>query len=75
MEAQAAAQLLAQAAAQQAVLGCRSPVSVFIHDVLHWQMEAQAAAKLLAQAGAQKAVSFRNHACQQQYISKVVDPH
>jgi hypothetical protein len=28
MEAQAAAQQLAQAAAQQAVLGCRSPVSV-----------------------------------------------
>jgi hypothetical protein len=40
MEAQAAAQQLAQAAAQQAVLGCRSPVSVFKHNVLRWQMEA-----------------------------------
>jgi hypothetical protein len=39
MEAQAAAQQLAQAAAQQAVLGCRSPVSVFRHNVLRWQME------------------------------------
>jgi hypothetical protein len=64
MEAQAAAQQLAQAAAQQAVLGCRSPVSVFKHNILRRQMEAQAAAQQLAQAGAQKASSFRNHSCQ-----------
>ena len=60
MEAQAAAQQLAQAAAQQAVLGCRSPVSVFKHNVLRWQIsaEAQAAAhsKKLAQSAAQQAV-------------------
>jgi hypothetical protein len=56
MEAQAAAQQLAQAAAQQAVLGCRSPVSVFKHNVLRWQVKAQTAVKQLAQAAAQQAV-------------------
>jgi hypothetical protein len=51
MEAQVAAQQLAQAAAQQAVLGCRSPVSVFKHNVLRWQMEAQAVAFWLSFPG------------------------
>jgi hypothetical protein len=41
MEAQGAAQQLAQAAAQQAVLGCRSPVSVL--NITHGQMDAHCA--------------------------------